>query len=61
MRFFERTGPNYVGFRAPIVLGVNTVWTLPDADGTAGQVLSTDGNKVLSFVTDTTGGGLYMK
>ncbi len=36
----------YNGFRAPAVAG-STIWTLPSADGTAGQSLSTNGAGVL--------------
>jgi len=34
----------------------NTVFTLPDADGTSGQVLSTNGSGTLSFTTVSGGG-----
>jgi hypothetical protein len=39
----QTNGFNYVGFKAPASLGADTVWTLPSADGTTGQVLKTDG------------------
>lgn len=59
LRFQEddTNGSNYVGFKAPASVAANTVWQLPDADGTAGQVLQTDGNEVLSWVTPSGGGG----
>ena len=59
-RFYELTanGANYVGFKAPDDAGaVNTIWTLPAADGTSGQVLSSDGSGVLSWITPATGTG----
>jgi hypothetical protein len=57
-RFLEATanGTNYVGFKAPASITTNLVWTLPSADGTANQVLSTDGSGVLSFATASSGG-----
>jgi hypothetical protein len=57
-RFLEATanGTNYVGFKAPASIASNLVWTLPSADGTVNQVLSTDGSGVLSFATASSGG-----
>lgn len=49
-------GFNYVGFKAPSNITANKIWTLPAADGTNGQVLSTNGAGVLSWVTGTGGG-----
>lgn len=39
----------YVGFKAPDTITTNTVWQLPAADGTANQVLQTNGSGVLSW------------
>lgn len=52
IRFFEASvaGSNYIEFRAPASLGPDTVWTLPDQDGTSGAQLQTDGAGNLSFV-----------
>lgn len=47
LRFVD-TGTNYVGFRAPNS-ATTTVWTLPNADGTAGQILTTDGAANLAW------------
>ena len=44
-------GAQYVGFKAPDSIAANVIWVLPSADGTAGQVLSTNGAGVLSWVT----------
>ena len=41
-------GANYVGFKAPDAIASNEVWVLPNADGTADQVLKTDGSNNLS-------------
>ena len=57
LRFME--GSNYVGFEAPALTG-NQIWVLPASDGTANQVIQTDGSGNLSFATATagaTGGG----
>lgn len=53
VRIFEDTdnGTNYTGFKAPATLAGNVVYTLPTADGTSGQVLSTNASGVLSWVT----------
>jgi hypothetical protein len=53
LRFDERAanGANYVGFRAADALASNVIWTLPVADGTSGQVLSTNGTGALSWVS----------
>ena len=51
LRFFEATanGSNYVGFQAPASITGDVLWTLPAADGSADQVLSTNGAGVLSW------------
>jgi hypothetical protein len=49
---------NYAALRAPASLGANYVLTLPLDDGTAsGQVLSTDGAGVLSWISAGLSGG----
>jgi len=48
-------GTNYVGFKAPDVIGANKVWVLPATDGTAGQVLKTDGAGNLGWASDAGG------
>jgi hypothetical protein len=57
IRFRETTanGTNYVALKAPASLGSDVTFTLPSADGTANQVLQTDGSGVLSFATASTG------
>ena len=50
---FSNATTNYVAFKAPASIGSNVNWTLPSTDGTAGQVLSTNGSGVLSWVTVT--------
>ena len=58
LRFLElaANGTNYVGFKASDSIASNVIWTLPAADGTAGQVLSTNASGVLSWATPSSGG-----
>ena len=53
LKLYEDTdnGTNYVSFKAPDTIAANVTWTLPAADGTNTQVLSTNGSGVLSFAT----------
>lgn len=44
-------GTNYVALKAPDSLASNVTFTLPNADGTNGQVLQTNGSGTLSFAT----------
>ena len=55
VRFYEDTdnGINYVELKAPSSVGVNTVFILPVSDGTPNQILKTDGQGQLGFVTVT--------
>jgi len=48
LRFYE--GSNYVGFEAP-ALTADKIWVLPNADGSTGQALKTDGSGNLGWVT----------
>lgn len=59
-RFYEQTGngTNYVGFEAPDAVTTNTIWKLPDGDGSSGQILSTDGSGNLSWAADAGSGSL---
>ena len=56
LRFEESSGNgnNYVGFEAPATLGGDQIWVLPTADGSAGQLLKTDGSGNLGWATDST-------
>lgn len=53
LRFEEDTtnGSNYVAFQAPASVSANVTWTLPGADGSSDQVLSTNGTGTLSWST----------
>ena len=56
LRLADADSSAYVGFKAPAAITSNRVWTLPAADGTNGQVLSTNGSGVLSWATASGGG-----
>lgn len=55
---FNDTSAGYVGLKSPTT-GDNTIYTLPATDGTANDVLQTDGSGILSWVTPA-GGGNFM-
>jgi hypothetical protein len=57
LRFHSGTvaGSNYVALRAPSSIAANVVWTLPNIDGTPGQLLGTDGTGSLSWSTPASG------
>jgi hypothetical protein len=48
-------GTNYIRLQAPASIASNVSFTLPNADGTNGQVLQTNGSGVLSFTTPSSG------
>jgi hypothetical protein len=54
LRFADADSSNWVAFQGPATASTNVTWTLPAADGTTGQVLSTDGSGTLSW---SAGGG----
>ena len=51
LRFQElaANGAHYVGLKAPDSIAANKVWVLPNADGSASQVLKTDGSLALGW------------
>lgn len=58
LRFLEPSGSgtNYTALKAQ-AQAANVTYTLPAADGTSGQVLSTNGSGTLSWATASGGGG----
>ena len=54
LRFADSDSSNWVAFQSPATVASNVTWTLPSADGTASQMLSTDGSGVLSWATPDT-------
>lgn len=57
IRLYEDTdnGTNYIGLQAPASVASNVTFTLPNADGTNGQALVTNGSGTLSWTTITSG------
>ena len=51
-RFYDTGSSNYVGFEAP-ALTANQIWVLPAVDGSADDIIKTDGSGNLDFVTPT--------
>jgi hypothetical protein len=58
IRFADTDSSNYVGLKAAGTVASNVTFTLPTADGSADQVLKTDGSGNLSFTT-VSGGAAY--
>ena len=55
LRFADADSSNYVAFQSPATVAANVTWTLPAADGTGGQFLSTNGSGTLSWATQSVG------
>ena len=55
LRLGDTTGGEYVGLKSPGTVSSSVTFTLPGADGTADQVIKTDGSGNLTF-TDVAGG-----
>ena len=49
VRFEDATGGQYVAVKAPTTVSSNLTLTLPSADGTSGQAITTNGSGALSF------------
>jgi hypothetical protein len=49
LRFLGNTVSDWVGFKAPSSLSSAIIWTLPNADGSSGQALKTNGSGTLSW------------
>jgi hypothetical protein len=58
LRFEElaANGTHYAGFKSPDSIAANVVWQLPNADGSSGEFLKTDGSKALSWGEAAAGG-----
>ena len=55
LRLADTDSSHYVGFKSPGTVTTNRIWTLPSADGSANQVLATDGSGILSWSTPAAG------
>jgi hypothetical protein len=51
LRLYANNQSDFVGFVAPATTTSNVTYVLPSADGTSGQVLSTNGSGILSWAT----------
>lgn len=60
IRLADSDSSNYEGWKAPAVVTANKIWTLPDGDGTANQVMKTNGSAVLSWGAAGTDWSTYM-
>jgi hypothetical protein len=49
LRFADLDSSNWVAFQAPATITSNVTWTLPSADGTNNQVLTTNASGTLSW------------
>ena len=56
LRLADDDGSNFVALQSAPVVAADTTWTLPAADGTTGQMLSTDGSGILSWVSAAAAG-----
>lgn len=63
LRLNDADSSKYVGFKSPATVADNKIWTLPAADGTADQALTTNGSATLSWsdVSSTSGDGTMYK
>jgi len=59
LRLADTDSSHYVGFKAPGTVTTNKIWILPSEDGTANQVLKTDGSGTLSWATAGGGGAAF--
>ena len=55
LRFADSDSSHYIAIQAPSTVAANVTLTLPAADGTNGQVLSTNGSGTLSWATASAG------
>lgn len=58
LRFADSDSSHYIAIQAPSTVAANVTLTLPAADGTNGQVLSTNGSGTLSWATAAGGSAL---
>jgi hypothetical protein len=60
LRWADADSSNYIAVQAPSTVSSNVTFTLPSADGTSGQCLSTNGSGTLSFATSGFAPGTVM-
>jgi len=57
IKFMDADSSHYVSLKAPAAVASNVEWILPATDGSAGQLLKTDGSGNLGWATDQAGSG----
>jgi hypothetical protein len=60
IRLYDNDDSNYAEVRAPAVIGSNTLFQLPDSNGTSGQFLQTDGTGILTWATSSDGANVTL-
>jgi hypothetical protein len=55
LRLADTDSSHYVGLKSPGTVSTSYTLTLPTADGTSGQVISTNGSGALSFISASSG------
>jgi hypothetical protein len=55
LRFADSDSSHFIALQAPATITTDVTLTLPSADGTSGQFISTDGSGTLSFATPASG------
>lgn len=55
LRFYDNDNTNYAAIKSPATIGTNYTLTLPVDDGASGEILSTDGSGVLSWIAPSSG------
>ena len=58
LKFMDADSSHYVAFKAPATVSTNVTWTLPNADGSSGSFLSTNGSGTLSWATPAAGASI---
>ena len=56
LQFYGINSTSFVAFKAADTIASNVTWILPAADGSSGQVLTTNGSGTLSFAAPVTAG-----
>ncbi len=54
VRYYDNDSSNFIAFKSPAVVAADVTFTLPATDGTANQVLTTDGAGALSWSEGST-------
>lgn len=61
LRFSDSDSSNWVAFQAPATISSDVTWTLPSADGSNGQFLSTNGTGTLAWSSPSAGAATILE